>query len=635
MCGICGFCSKKSLTKEQLIVMNDSMIHRGPDDAGVELFEGKNGYSVGMAHRRLSILDLSQSGHQPMDSIDGRLIIVFNGEIYNFNELRDELQDYPYRSKSDTEVILASYIKWGKNPTEWLSRLNGMFAIALYDREEDSLLLVRDRIGKKPLYYWLDGENLVFASELKPIMLYPGFMPQINYEIMHRYLLQCYINAPDTVFRNVYKLEPGSFLVFNGGMLEVQKYWDIQTEYRRGTQNRICDYNEAKEGLKKRIIKATEDRMVADVPVGTFLSGGYDSSLVTAVAQSLSGTPVSTFSIGMDDERLDEAKYAKEVSKYLGTNHTEYYFSEKELWDMVDDLPQYYDEPMADSSELPTMLVSKLARRDVTVALSGDGGDEFFCGYPTYRNAHIAQKLDSVGAVLNRIGRLSFGGKGIANYYPIRVKAVVDNRERKYKTQTVGQQYVDAAKNMLYSGLDYLSPKYDETVYHQVSDWQVRRMLLDMETYLPGDILAKVDRASMKYSLESRCPLLDTEVMQYSFRIPQKFKYSNGDMKHILKDIAYDYIPRELLERPKQGFSIPINKWLMGTLKDRLIDYSDIGYLKKQGIFDAKYAHELIRRYLTTGDQGPATGNNYSRICWPFFVFQQWYEYYHVGEKKR
>lgn len=633
MCGICGFYSKKAITKEQLHTMNVSMVHRGPDDAGVELFDGKHGYSVGMAHRRLSILDLSQLGHQPMNSADGRLSIVFNGEIYNFNDLRDELQDYPFRSKCDTEVILASYMKWGKNPVEWLNRLNGMFAIALYDREKDSLLLARDCIGKKPLYYWLDGENLVFASELKPIMLYPGFLPQINYQVMHRYLLQCYINAPNTVFQNVYKLEPGSFLVFKDGILKHKKYWNIQAEYEYGTQNRVNDYDEAKEGLKKQIIKATGKRMVADVPVGTFLSGGYDSSLVTAVAQSLSGLPVSTFSIGVDDEKLDEAKYAKAISKYLGTNHTEYYFSEKELWEMVADLPLYYDEPMADSSELPTMLVSKLARRDVIVALSGDGGDEFFCGYPIYRNAHLAQRLDGLGAVLNRVGKLGFGGKKIRNYYPVRVKAVVDNRKKEYKTQIIGQQYVDAAKNMLCSKFEYLSPKYDETAYHHISEWDVRRMLLDMETYLPGDILTKVDRASMKYSLECRCPLLDKEVMQYSFRIPQEFKLYNGDMKYILKDITYDYIPKGLLERPKQGFSIPINKWLLGALRERLTEYSDIGYLKRQGIFDAEYTHELIHRYLVTGDQGPTTGNNYSRICWPFFVFQQWYEYYCIGER--
>lgn len=630
MCGICGYIGKKEITRDTLIKMNDTMQHRGPDDSGTEIFGGMGRYTIALAHRRLSIIDLSPLGHQPMDSVDGRLTVVFNGEIYNYNELREELQDYPFRSKCDTEVILASYLRWGSKPNDWIKRLNGMFAIALYDRKAGKFFLARDRIGKKPLYYLNDGDDLVFASELKAIMLYPEFEAKINHEVIPRYLLQCYINAPDTVFHNVHKLEPGSFLTFQEGKLECEKYWDIRTEYKYGIQNRINDYDTAKGELKKHIIKAVQTRMVADVPVGTFLSGGYDSSLVTAMAQSLSESPVNTFSIGVNDEKLDEAKYAKDISQYLGTNHTELYFGEHELWEMIEDLPRYYDEPMADSSELPTMLVSKLARQKVAVALSGDGGDEFFCGYPTYRNAYIAQQWDHVGAMLNAVGKIRFCGKRIRDRYPISVRAVADNREIKYKTQIVGGQYVEAVRNMLHPKSGYLYPKYDETEYRE-TDWAVRRMLLDMDTYLPGDILVKVDRASMKYSLENRCPMLDTEVMRYSFRIPQKFKYYRGDMKHILKDIAYDYIPRSLLERPKQGFSIPISKWLVGGLKDRLIDYSDKGYLKRQGIFDVEYTHNLIHQYLLTGDQGAGTGNNYSRICWPFFVFQQWYEHYMLG----
>ncbi len=645
MCGICGYISKKRITEEELRIMNDTMYHRGPNDSGVAIYEGRDGYSIGLAQRRLSILDLSPLGHQPMHSANGRVSIVFNGEIYNFLELKEELKDYPYKSTCDTEVIIAAYLKWG---IQMVDHIHGMFAIALYDRDTDDVFLIRDRIGKKPLFYWLDEGNIVFASELKPIMKFPGFKGEIRRQILPRYLYNQYIVAPETIFKDVYKLEPGSILKFNSGNVKKWKYWDIKEVYARESKDPVTSYEEAKEGLKQRLRNSVAGRMIADVPLGTFLSGGYDSSLVTAIAQELSDKPVKTFCIGFDVPQYNEAKYAKEVAKHLGCDHTELYISEKEMFDLVNSIPQYYDEPFADNSEIPSMLVSKLAKKDVTVALSGDGGDEFFCGYNVYENVAQAQMLEIPGAIVNAVGKIPLGSGTLLDKMPFKVRVVANNRDPETKTQLVSEGYVKAAhafisgKEMLdvpMTAADYLATDYNlpdnvapvlypmESIYN-VQNFQTRRMLLDMDTYLPEDILVKMDRASMKYSLEARCPIMDTDVMEYSFRIPHKFKYMNGDKKHILKDIAYDYIPRELLDRPKTGFGVPMDQWLRGPLKEQLLDFSSTAFLKKQGVFNPEYVSKFINNYVVNGDGGPATGANYSKIAWSFFIFQQWYNYY-------
>ena len=391
MCGICGYISKKNITKEQLKEMNDTMYHRGPNDSGEEIYPMSEGYQVGFAQRRLSILDLSMLGHQPMHSANQRVSVVYNGEIYNFQELKEELTDYPFRSNCDTEVIIAAYLKWG---IQCVERFNGMFAIALYDRDTEDIFLIRDRIGKKPLYYWYEDRNLVFASELKPIMKCPGFSGKMERRVLSRYLFQQYINAPESIYEKVYKLEPGAILQFHKGEIKTWKYWDVKKVYAEAKKNPVGSYEEAKEQLKELLKQAVASRMIADVPLGSFLSGGYDSSLVTAIAQEHSQEPVKTFSIGFHEEKYNEAKYARAVADYLGTNHTELYIDEKDMFDLVDSIPQYYDEPFADSSQIATMMVSKLAREHVTVALSGDGGDEFFCGYNIYENVAQAQKLD-------------------------------------------------------------------------------------------------------------------------------------------------------------------------------------------------------------------------------------------------
>lgn len=624
MCGICGFVTRKTITQEQLKRMNDTMSHRGPDDSGEEIYPAKDGYSVGLAQRRLSILDLSALGHQPMHSSNKRVSVVFNGEIYNFRELKEELTDYPFCSACDTEVIIAAYLKWG---IECVNRFNGMFAIAVFDRETQDVYLVRDRIGKKPLYYWLDEDNLVFASEMKPFFECPGFQKRIRTELLSRYLYHQYINAPDTIFENVYKLEPGAVLQFHKGQVTTRKYWDVKTVYAEKRKDPVKDYAQAKEELKELLKRAVGLRMISDVPLGTFLSGGYDSSLITAIAQSLSEEPVKTYSIGFHEEKYNEAGYAKEVAKHLGTDHTERYIEEQEMFDLVESIPKYYDEPFSDSSQIPTMLVSALAKRDVTVVLSGDGGDEFFCGYNAYDKVGQAQKLDMLGEAAFRFCNLpGIRRADILRKMPFKVRIIAGNRDRETKTQFGTNNYLETACGMVAgTGIPVLYPMESR---YQERNWQERRMLLDMDTYLPGDILCKVDRAAMKYSLEGRCPILDKEVMEYSYRLPHSFKYGNHIKKRILKDIAYDYIPKELLERPKKGFGVPLDKWLRGPLKERLLSMTAHDFVSAQGIFDADYITKMVQTYMEHGDGGPATGANYSKLMWSYFVFQQWYATY-------
>ena len=695
MCGICGYISRTVIGREQLSRMNDTMKHRGPNDAGVELFEAVGGYTVGLAQRRLSIQDLSPLGHQPMASADGRLEVVFNGEIYNFLELKKELSEYPYRSSCDTEVILAAYLRWGIGMVD---HLGGMFAIALFDRQEQAVYFLRDRIGKKPLYYTFYDGSLVFGSELKPLMAAPGFPGDLRQDVLPRYLYQGYINAPDTIFAHTYKLEPGCWMKvaltgaaaksgLSEASAELHRYWDVAEVYHAKSADPVEDYGEAKEGLRAELRHAVSERMIADVPLGAFLSGGYDSSLVSAVAQELAmeqtGRPLKTFCIGFDDPAYDESPFAEKVAAHLGTDHTTMKIGEKDMLDLVESIPQYFDEPFADSSEIPTMLVSSLARKQVTVALSGDGGDEFFCGYNIYAKLHEAQRLDALGAAAHAVGKIG----GLGRYYPFRVRVIAENRDPETKTQLLSGNYVSRAYRMCgVSGADaqngagacggqeqtesrcgvsradaqngvgvrelqgktgsrcgvtaplvqpggqaVLPAGYPIESRYGVKDWQIRRMLLDMDTYLPGDILCKVDRASMKYALETRCPILDPEVMEYSFRIPHRFKYDGKDKKHILKDLARDYIPGELLDRPKKGFSVPLDKWLRGPLRAQLLDFAREERLRAQGLFDAAYTYAFVAQYLETGDRGAMSGENYSKLVWSFFVFQQWYEMYLEG----
>lgn len=635
MCGICGYLSKRIITERELSVMNDTMKERGPDDSGTQLWELPGGRTLGMAQRRLSILDLSELGHQPMSTPDGRLSLVYNGEIYNYRELREELPEYSFRSNCDTEVILAAYLKWGIRCVE---RFNGMFAFALYDRESGELFLARDRMGQKPLYYWKSGDQLVFASVLAPIMKCPGFQGKIRKEVLPRFLFQEYINAPETILEDVFKVEPGTVLTWHdaASRMSIYRYWDVSERYEAMQREPVSDFGEAKEQLKELLRSAVRRRMIADVPLGSFLSGGYDSSLISAIAQEqLGSTPLQTFSIGFEEKDYDESPYAAAIAEYLGTDHTQRIIGEQDLLELVSDLPKFFDEPMSDSSQIPTMLVSKLAREKVTVALSGDAGDEFFCGYGIYDLVRKAQKLDGIGRLTHGIGLLPLRyGKKLEDCYPFRVQVISANRNPKTRTQFGAGSYVELAGRLVQrrEGDPLLPVNYETEDRYPSENWQITRMLLDMDTYLPGDILAKVDRASMKYSLENRCPFLDPEVMLYSYRLDHDLKYhrekSGWSKKYILKQLAGDYIPRELLERPKKGFSVPLGKWLSGPLREQLLTYGNAQFLKEQGIFNPEEVTQLIAKFLSEGDKGAGTGQNYSGLLWSFFVFQQWAAYW-------
>lgn len=635
MCGICGYLSKRIITEHELSVMNDTMKERGPDDSGTQLWELPGGRTLGMAQRRLSILDLSELGHQPMSTPDGRLSLVYNGEIYNYRELREELPEYSFRSNCDTEVILAAYLKWGIRCVE---RFNGMFAFALYDRESGELFLARDRMGQKPLYYWKSGDQLVFASVLAPIMKCPGFQGKIRKEVLPRFLFQEYINAPETILEDVFKVEPGTVLTWHAASSRMSsyRYWDVSERYEAMQREPVSDFGEAKEQLKELLRSAVRRRMIADVPLGSFLSGGYDSSLISAIAQEqLGSTPLQTFSIGFEEKDYDESPYAAAIAEYLGTDHTQRIIGEQDLLELVSDLPKFFDEPMSDSSQIPTMLVSKLAREKVTVALSGDAGDEFFCGYGIYDLVRKAQELDGIGRLAHGVGQLPLGrGKKLEDCYPFRVQVISANRNPKTRTQFGAGSYVELAGRLVQRSEDdpLLPVNYETEDRYPSENWQIIRMLLDMDTYLPGDILAKVDRASMKYSLENRCPFLDPEVMLYSYRLDHDLKYhrekSGWSKKYILKQLAGDYIPRELLERPKKGFSVPLGKWLSGPLREQLLTYGNAQFLKEQGIFNPEEVTQLIARFLSEGDKGAGTGQNYSGLLWSFFVFQQWAAYW-------
>jgi asparagine synthase (glutamine-hydrolysing) len=616
MCGICGYVSHKYSDESILKKMNDSMFHRGPDDQGVYVVKQDKQF-VGLAQRRLSIIDLSQAGHQPMFSKDKNIALVFNGEIYNYKEIRNQLeQNYSFVSDCDTEVIIAAYEVYGK---DFLKYFNGMFALALYDFHSEELILARDRIGKKPLYYYCKNDVIIFGSELKPIMLHPEFTKEIKTNIIARYMYHGYINAPDTIFENTYKLEPGMFLIYKKGSIKKECYWNLVHRYFELSKEPVSDYNEAKYGLSKLMIDSVQHRMIADVPLGTFLSGGIDSSLVSAIAQNSSSKAIKTFSIGFKEKQYDEAIYSKKIANYLGTDHTELYINQQEMFELIESIPKYFDEPVADSSQIPTMLVSKLAKNQVTVALTGDGGDELFCGYGSYETVLKHQKFEKIAALLKHITNSSINKHmKLETYLPVGVQIALTNQNNGVKSQLP----FNPSLNKIYSMVRGTSNDilYNIEDQFSIKNWQQRLMLVDMLAYLPEDLLQKVDRASMKYSLESRCPILDYKIIEYSFRVPHEFKYKNGEKKYILKEILYDYLPREMLDRPKKGFSVPINKWLGTVLLDKLKHYGDKTLIEKQGIFHCNVIQEMINSFIE--------GANNSKFLWHYFVFQMWYNSY-------
>lgn len=612
MCGICGFYHKREISNSILKDMNDTLSYRGPNDEGIFIEKANKKYQIGLAHKRLSILDLSKKGHQPMFSFDKNIIVSYNGEIYNYKEIQKTLKSkgYVFDSETDTEVIIYAYKEWGIN---CIKKFNGMFSISIYDKSNDTLYLVRDRIGIKPLYYYQSRNGIVFGSELKPIMKHPCFKKKINFKSLNMYLHHSYITAPNTIFKNTYKVNPGCYLKIKGNEINEIKYWDIKDKYSNKNINHKTEDLYLKD-LDNLITDSIKKRMISDVPLGAFLSGGIDSSLVVSIMQKISSKPINTFTIGFDEDKYNEAHHAKKVSEYLGTDHHEVYLPITKAQGLIEQIPLYYDEPFADSSQLATMLVSKLAKKNVTVSLSGDGGDELFCGYNRYNKAL-------------KFKRYSF----LSNFFNL-IKddylAAINRRLLKFKYLNTNNSIVNS---------DYLTSKYYlkglikedfefEKKYFNILDLaeniQEKYMLKDLVTYLPDDILTKVDRASMAYSLESRTPLLDHRIIEFSFNLPHELKYKDGELKYILRKLLYNYVPKEIIDRPKQGFGVPIYDWLRNDLNYYIKKYFDKKYIKKQNIFNYHKLHSLVEKF-------ELNKNSYlDKIVWNILVFQLWYEKY-------
>ncbi len=617
MCGITGFIDFGKTTSELNIhSMTDTLTHRGPDDSGYH-FEIRADYHLGIGHRRLSILDLSELGKQPMFFKD--YIISFNGEIYNYLEIREELikLGYQFVSNCDTEVILKAYDKWG---TDCIHKFNGMFAIAIFDKKNETLYLFRDRIGIKPLYYYYDGRSIAFASELKAFFHLPSFNKEINKNALYLFIYHGYITAPYSIFENVFKLSQGEALIFKNNKIDVSKYWDLGDKYLENSKTRISNLDTALTKFDDLIKSAVKYRMISDVPIGCFLSSGYDSSIVASVMQELSDIPIDTFSMGFEEEDYNEAHFAKEISAYLGTHHHELYFSINETKSMIEDFTHYFDEPFADQSLFPTMILSKLTKDNVTVALSGDGGDELFCGYYSY---------ESMLKYRNFIGL----GKSLHLLKPLQIEKLL----YLFNYRSLKLPHLNSVNNMVNNGYlqsefylqgiikgikSYISPEYYKILDH-TENIQEKSMLLDMVTWLPSDILTKVDLASMSVALEARVPLLDYRIVEFSFEADHSLKYHSGEKKYLLKEYLHRRIPKKLMDRPKRGFGVPIFKWLYGDLKYLLDNYFSDEYLTKQNIFNLKVVKRLLNLFWTKRED-----KNVHNLVWHLLVFQLWWERY-------
>ena len=624
MCGIAGFIdyTKKS-DRLTLMKMTDVLHHRGPDDSGYSFYNKEN-FNIGLGHRRLSILDLSKYGHQPMKYKN--LEIVYNGEVYNFKKIREELEKYGYRfnSNTDTEVILKSYDKWG---IDAVHKFNGMFSMAIYDDDKEELTLIRDRAGVKPLYYYYKDGLLMFASEMKSFHQNPYFKKNINVNSLSLFLQFGYILEPNSIFNDAYKLQAGHYLVFNlkSSKIKIFKYWDVLDFYEKPKLK--ISTQDALEETENIFKSAFKYRMVSDVPVGLFLSGGYDSSTVAAILQSNMTKKLKTFTIGFYEDKYNEANFARKVAKYLGTEHTEHYCTQKDALNIIPKLPEIYDEPFGDSSAIPTALVSSLAKRKVKVSLSADGGDEIFGGYNKYS---LILKLHKT---LNKIPfkKELFVVLNILNPKIIPFSGKVYNIESRY----------EKIKNMLISGdpAEYLKSISEHITFKKAQklikevtipletnfSTKVKGsildqiMAIDFKTYLVDDILTKVDRATMSVSLEGREPLLDYRIIEFVAQLPDNLKIRNGEKKWILKQILHKYIPKEIMDRPKKGFSIPIYEWLKGDLKELLLTYLNEERLNNNGIFNSKEVLKYRDRFLN------GKRENIQKL-WFMLVFEMWYE---------
>lgn len=623
MCGICGFISEKEITTENLKNMNNTINYRGPDSEGI-YFEETDGKKIGLAHKRLAIMDLSPLGHQPMFSEDKNIIVIFNGEIYNFQEIKEDLEKkgYKFRSTSDTEVIVKGYEEYG---IEIIEKLNGMFVIALYDKKDKELFLIRDRIGIKPLYFHIDEKDIIFASELKPILEYPYFKREIDKDSLSDFLHHSYISGEKSIFKNTFKLLPGSYLRYKNEKITIENYWSIKKEFLNKKIDEKLTEEQWKSKIKDFLEKSIKDRMISDVPLGAFLSGGIDSSLIVSIMQKISSKPIKTFTIGFEEKEYNEAENAKKIANYLKTDHTEYYMKIEELKKYIDKLAVYYDEPFADSSQLPTMLVSEIAKQKVTVALSGDGGDELFCGYSRYESLFKMQKLKNISKIINLIPFRDEIIKNIGNRY-------LRGFYFKNDSEIVNSEYLFYSHNK--SIIKDYNHKINERYFENIEiskNIQEKSMLKDMITYLPDDIMTKVDRASMAFSLETRAPFLDDhKFIELSFKIPHRYKYKNNEKKYILKEVLKEYIPENLIENKKKGFAVPIFKWLREDLKYLIDNYLSKEEIEKQQIFNSSDIEIIKRIFLekTDGEIKVYKGLDIDKTMWNLIMFQMWYQKY-------
>ena len=645
MCGITGFwqLGHFSIDKSQTIAGNmaDRIAHRGPDDAGVW---GDAGVGIALAHRRLSILELSQAGHQPMVSASGRYVIVFNGEIYNHLELRKEFGDAAWRGHSDTETLLAGFEVWGIETT--LKRTVGMFAIAVWDRDGKTLTLARDRIGEKPLYYGFQKNTFLFGSELKALKAHPDFMGEIDRDVLCLYLRHSYIPAPYSIYKGIKKLLPGHSIQFSfaRGLHDSREampcsYWNMAEVVEKGQSHPFAGSDaDAITALDKQLRQAIGLQMIADVPLGAFLSGGVDSSTIVALMQAQSSRPIRTFSIGFDEKGYNEAEYAKAVARHLGTDHTEHYVSPKEAMQVIPRLGCMYDEPFADSSQIPTFLVAQMARKHVTVSLSGDAGDELFGGYNRYALADIWKKIAWVpfgarrttGQLLNKVSSstwdriFQYAGKFF------NLPSNMSDKMEKFSTRL---ESVDGIGDLYYSLVSEISePNRIVIGANESGTWltekglktkflnpKLQMMYMDSMTYLPDDILVKVDRAAMFNSLETRVPFLDHRIIDLAWSLPLSMKIRGGQSKWILRKVLYKYVPKELIERPKMGFGIPVGEWLHGPLKDWVEGLLDGARLKKEGFFDPTFVRSIWQEHLSGR-------RNRVAFLWTVLMFQSWLE---------
>jgi asparagine synthase (glutamine-hydrolysing) len=659
MCGIAGFLQQnnKPIRLEALQRMGRCLKHRGPDDEGFLLidahqtprgnfiqFQG----TVGLAQQRLSILDLSAKGHQPMPDEAHEIWVNFNGEIYNFWEIRKELEakGYRFQSRSDTEVIVYAYREWG---VRCVQRFIGMFAISIWDGQAKKLYLIRDRLGIKPLYYYYKYGNFAFGSELKALLEYPYFEKEIDLESLYNYLQFQYVPIPRAIYRNTYKLIPGHYLVLDlAGSIEEECYWDPVERYLAlNSVREPRSEGEALGRLEELLRSSVRYRMISDVPLGLLLSGGIDSSLVAALMQGLSDRPIQTFSIGFAESEYNEANYAKAIAQYLGTEHYQLTITPREAQAVIPQLATFYDEPFADSSAIPTYLVSKLAREHVKVALTGDGGDELFCGYTRYvwmrkfeRLEHIPRVIRqslaaALAALRPRLVRRAYGLVQSVLPHSLQVSNIGEKFAKfrellgsrnlvELYPLAVGIWKPEDLEALLLLGQDSHS---QELALYQTfravpeAELMTQLMLADIKTYLVDDILTKVDRASMAVSLEARVPLLDQRVVEFALSLPLEYKCRDGVQKYLLKRLLAKYVPPRLFERPKQGFGVPLTDWLRDDLKYLLDEYLSQPRIEREGFF----AWPVVKRVICEHLSGQR--DHWSRL-WALLCFAMWYEKY-------